>query len=137
MAEPRYRRRKEDRPEEIAEAAFDAFAANGYSAGSVLLKLVADDSHNGAGQGVKAEVVYSLSGSQFQNHHGGVVRLGDFIYAGHGNNNGLPTCLEFNTGRVVWKRRGPGATFLSRSRSVIPWWISTRSRPRSRRTGAW
>lgn len=32
MSEPRYRRRKEDRPEEIAAAAFDAFAANGYAA---------------------------------------------------------------------------------------------------------
>ncbi len=35
MAEPRYRRRKEDRPDEIAEAAFEAFAANGYSATKV------------------------------------------------------------------------------------------------------
>ena len=84
------------------------FAANGYAAGSVLLKLVADKIQSGAAQGVKAEVVYSLSGSQFQNHHGGVVQLGDFLYAGHGNNNGLPTCLELQTGRVVWKRRGPG-----------------------------
>ncbi|RLT12509.1 MAG: hypothetical protein DWI21_00780 [Planctomycetota bacterium] len=83
------------------------FAANGYTAGSVLLKLVADNSLDGT-QGVKTEVVYSLSGSQFQNHHGGVVRLGDFLFAGHGNNNGLPTCLDFKTGRVVWKRRGPG-----------------------------
>lgn len=84
------------------------FAANGYTAGSVLLKLVPDNSQSGAAQGVKAEVVYSLTGSQFQNHHGGVVRLGDFLFAGHGNNNGLPTCLDFKTGRVVWKRRGLG-----------------------------
>ena len=35
MAEPRYRRRKEDRPDEIAAAAFEAFAANGYSATKV------------------------------------------------------------------------------------------------------
>jgi AcrR family transcriptional regulator len=32
MAEPRYRRRKEDRPQEITEAAFHAFARNGYAA---------------------------------------------------------------------------------------------------------
>jgi AcrR family transcriptional regulator len=32
MADPRYRRRKEDRPQEITEAAFAAFAENGYSA---------------------------------------------------------------------------------------------------------
>lgn len=84
------------------------FAANGYTAGSVLLKLVADNGLNGADQGVKAEIVYTLSGNQFQNHHGGFVRLGDFLFSGHGNNNGLPTCLEFRSGRVIWKRRGPG-----------------------------
>jgi len=32
MSEPRYRRRKEDRPGEIAEAAFSAFAEKGYTA---------------------------------------------------------------------------------------------------------
>ena len=32
MGEPRYRRRKEDRPQEITEAAFAAFAEKGYAA---------------------------------------------------------------------------------------------------------
>jgi AcrR family transcriptional regulator len=32
MTEPRYRRRKEDRPKEITEAAFQAFAEKGYAA---------------------------------------------------------------------------------------------------------
>lgn len=32
MNEPRFQRRKEDRPREIAEAAFEAFAENGYAA---------------------------------------------------------------------------------------------------------
>ncbi len=32
MAEPRYRRRKQDRPEEITAAALSAFAENGYAA---------------------------------------------------------------------------------------------------------
>lgn len=32
MTEPRYRRRKEDRPKEITEAAFEAFAEKGYAA---------------------------------------------------------------------------------------------------------
>jgi AcrR family transcriptional regulator len=35
MAEPRYQRRKEDRPQEITEAAFEAFAEKGYSATKV------------------------------------------------------------------------------------------------------
>jgi len=32
MPRPRYQRRKEDRPQEITEAAFEAFAENGYAA---------------------------------------------------------------------------------------------------------
>ena len=32
MAEPKYQRRKEDRPQEIADAAFEAFAEKGYAA---------------------------------------------------------------------------------------------------------
>ncbi|MCH9696334.1 MAG: TetR/AcrR family transcriptional regulator [Gammaproteobacteria bacterium] len=32
MSEPRYQRRKQDRPQEITAAAFDAFAENGYAA---------------------------------------------------------------------------------------------------------
>ena len=79
------------------------FAANGYNAGSVLLKLLPDK--NG---GVKADEVYFLHGGRFQNHHGGIVLVGDHVYGGHGSNNGLPTCIELKTGRILWKRRGPG-----------------------------
>ena len=35
MGQPRYQRRKEDRPQEITEAAFDAFAENGFAATKV------------------------------------------------------------------------------------------------------
>ena len=35
MVEPRYQRRKEDRPQEISEAAFEVFAAKGYAASRV------------------------------------------------------------------------------------------------------
>ena len=79
------------------------FAANGYSAGSVFLRL-----HPDVNNGIKVEEVYRLSASRFQNHHGGIVLVGDFVYGGHGNNNGLPTCIDLKTGKVLWKRRGPG-----------------------------
>jgi outer membrane protein assembly factor BamB len=81
------------------------FSANGYHAGSVLLKLVPTKE----GTGVAAKEVYRLGGNRFQNHHGGCVLIGEFVYGGHGSNNGLPTCLELGTGRIVWKRRGPGS----------------------------
>ena len=62
-----------------------------------------------SGSPVRAEEQYFLNPSTFQNHHGGMVRIGDFIYAGTGHNNGFPICLEWKTGKVVWnKERGPG-----------------------------
>ncbi len=79
------------------------FAANGYNAGSVLLKL-----EPGGETGVTANVVYRLRGTDFQNQHGGMVLIGDAVYGGHGSNNGLPTCVNFLTGKIAWKRRGPG-----------------------------
>lgn len=84
------------------------FVANGYGVGSVLLRLLPENQGNPKARGVKAQEIYRLTGSQFQNHHGGVVLRGDRLYGGHGSNNGLPTCLDFETGRVIWKRRGPG-----------------------------
>ena len=79
------------------------FSANGYNAGSVLLHLKANDK-----QGIDATEVYRLAGNTFQNHHGGVIKLGEFIIGGHGSNNGLPTAVHMETGKVAWKRRGPG-----------------------------
>ncbi|NQV25125.1 MAG: PQQ-binding-like beta-propeller repeat protein [Rhodopirellula sp.] len=80
------------------------FSANGYHAGGVLLKIERDDS----GTGVTAREVYRLKGNRFQNHHGGFVLIGDHIFGGHGSNNGLPTCLDFETGDILWKQRGAG-----------------------------
>ena len=38
-----------------------------------------------------------------------MIMLGDYIYAGHGHNAGHPTCLEWKTGKTVWRHnRGPG-----------------------------
>lgn len=81
------------------------FSANGYHAGAVLLKIEASQDDESR---VKVTEVYRLKGNRFQNHHGGCVLIGDHIYGGHGSNNGLPTCLEFFTGKIRWKRRGPG-----------------------------
>ncbi len=80
------------------------FASNGYNCGSALLTLSGD----GRG-GVLAKEQYHLRGREFQNHHGGFVFVDGHIFGWHGSNNGLPTCIEIETGDVLWKRRGPGA----------------------------
>jgi outer membrane protein assembly factor BamB len=72
------------------------FASTGYQTGAVLLKLEA------AAGGVAAKEVYFLEPKTFQNHHGGFVLVGDYIYGGHGHNKGFPICIELATGKVVW-----------------------------------
>ncbi len=81
------------------------FCSTGYGTGAALLKLTAN------GDGVQAEEVYFLPAGTFQNHHGGLIHLGDYIYAGHKHNQGFPICLEMMTGEIVWggDQRGPGS----------------------------
>jgi outer membrane protein assembly factor BamB len=78
------------------------FASTGYGeGGSALLKLVP------AGGGVRAEEVYHLPATKLQNHHGGMVLVGDYVYFGHGHEKGFPVCVELRTGKVVWKQDSP------------------------------
>jgi outer membrane protein assembly factor BamB len=72
------------------------FTSTGYQTGSALLKLAA------AGGGVTASEVYFLEGKTFQNHHGGMVLVGNHLYAGHGHNRGNPIAIELATGKVAW-----------------------------------
>jgi outer membrane protein assembly factor BamB len=89
-------------PTPIAHGAY-VFCSSGYGTGSALLKL------SRSGNGVKAEEVYFLGPSQLQNHHGGLVLVGDYVYGGQGHNSGFPICVEMKTGKVKWAERGPGS----------------------------
>ncbi len=81
------------------------FTSTGYSdGGSALLKLV--PTGNG---GVKAEEKFYFKNKELQNHHGGMVMIGDYVYGGHGHNQGHPFCLNWKTGKLAWgPERGPG-----------------------------
>ena len=80
------------------------FCSTGYGSGAALLQL------KRAGNGVEANEVYFLDANKLQNHHGGMIMLGDYVYCGHGHKKGAPTCLEWKTGNIAWrKNRGPGA----------------------------
>ena len=78
------------------------FSSTGYGTGAALLKI--------SEQGGKfdAKEVYFLEAGQMQNHHGGMILLGDYLYFGHGHNKGFPRCINMATGEVQWKDRGPG-----------------------------
>lgn len=79
------------------------FCSTGYGTGSALLKIVKE------GDELKAQEEYFLDAKVLQNHHGGLILVGDYVYGGHGHNNGFPVCFEFLTGKPKWDvKRGPG-----------------------------
>ncbi|MFO0810266.1 MAG: PQQ-binding-like beta-propeller repeat protein [Gemmataceae bacterium] len=77
------------------------YGTSDYGYGCACAQVTSD----GKG-GLKAEKVYEGL-KDMQNHHGGVVCVGDHIYGSSGNANGqksLPlVCQELKTGKVVWK----------------------------------
>ena len=82
------------------------FFTAGYGAGCECFKLDKD------GDGIKATTVYT-DNKVVQNHHGGVVRVGDYVY-GHSDKGGW-LCFDLKKGGddAVWKNRGVGKGSVS------------------------
>ena len=80
------------------------YCCSSYGSGAVLLKLSADGA-----DGVKAEKVYHLSANVAENLCGQSVLVGDCTYTGKGGYSGEPLCIEFLTGKVMWKGKQVGA----------------------------
>ena len=78
------------------------FCSTAYNTGSALLELTA------SGDGIDAKEGYFLDAKTIQNHHGGLVRVGDYIFGGHDHNKGKPICVEAKTGKVMWMKDQPG-----------------------------
>jgi len=78
------------------------FCSTAYGTGSALLKLTPQ------ADGIDAAEVYFLDSNTFQSHHGGFIRLGEYIYGGHGHGQGKPTCIEMKTGKIIWQEKQPG-----------------------------
>jgi len=73
------------------------FFTSAYGTGGALLGLRA------TGDSVSAQEIYFTR--NMQNHHGGVVLVDGYLY---GFNNSILTCLEFETGKVMWRDRSVG-----------------------------
>ena len=73
------------------------FFTSAYGTGGALLGLKA------SGESVSAQEIYFTR--NMQNHHGGVVLVDGYLY---GFNNSILTCLEFETGKVMWRDRSVG-----------------------------
>jgi outer membrane protein assembly factor BamB len=79
-----------------------AFFTSDYGTGGVLLELSAQNDE------VRAREVYFTR--EMQNHHGGVVLVDGYVY---GFSNAILTCLEFTTGKVMWRHRSVGKGSLT------------------------
>jgi outer membrane protein assembly factor BamB len=78
--------------------------SSGYGdGGTALIQL------NKQGKTVAWKEIYYYSARDLQNHHGGMILIGDYVYMGEGHNNGFPVCFDFKTGKPTWQPgRGPG-----------------------------
>ncbi|WP_437194100.1 PQQ-binding-like beta-propeller repeat protein [Planctomicrobium sp. SH527] len=76
------------------------FASTGYQTGACLLKITKAKKDE-----VKATEVYFLDAKTFQNHHGGMILDGDYVYAGHQHGKGIPICIHLPTGKIRWGGR--------------------------------
>ncbi len=73
------------------------FYSSDYGTGGALLALRAQNGE------VRAQEVYFTR--DMQNHHGGLVVVNGYLYGFH---NAILTCLEFATGKVMWRNRSVG-----------------------------
>jgi outer membrane protein assembly factor BamB len=73
--------------------------STGYGdGGSALLKMKATGK-----DAVSITEVTRYESGELQNHHGGMVLVGDHVYFGNAHNSGHPACVEFKTGEIKWK----------------------------------
>lgn len=78
------------------------FVTAGYGAGCSLVEVSPEN--------VATELYEEKARKLMKNHHGGVVRVGDYLY-GHSDGTGW-ICMDFNTGKRQWRERdilGKGA----------------------------
>jgi outer membrane protein assembly factor BamB len=73
------------------------FFSSAYGTGGGLLDLTAQNGE------VKAKEAYFTR--NMKNHHGGIVLVDGYLY---GFNDAILTCLEFSTGKMMWRDRSVG-----------------------------
>jgi outer membrane protein assembly factor BamB len=78
------------------------FYTSAYGTGGALVGL-----RNAAGE-IKAQEIYFTR--DMQNHHGGVVLVNGYLY---GYNNSVLTCLDWATGKMIWRDRSVGKGSVS------------------------
>ena len=73
----------------------------GYKRGGALIRQVPKPDGR-----IDIEEIFPMK-NVLANKHGGVVRIGDYVYA-DSDDQGIPYCAELMTGEIKWKQRGSG-----------------------------
>ena len=73
------------------------WVSTSYGGGAALLQIVS----TGTDQ-FEAKELKAYKKPELNNHHGGMVLVGEHVYFGHNQNDGNPVCVEFKTGDVKW-----------------------------------
>jgi outer membrane protein assembly factor BamB len=73
------------------------WVSTSYSGGSALLQLAPAGADKFSVKELK-----SYKKPELNNHHGGMVLVGDYVYFGHDQKQGKPVCVDFKTGDIKW-----------------------------------
>ena len=75
------------------------WCSTGYGdGGSALLRIKVEGTES-----AKVEELKRYKSGELQNHHGGMVLVGDRVFFGNAHNSGHPACINFKTGEILYK----------------------------------
>jgi outer membrane protein assembly factor BamB len=80
------------------------WVSTSYGGGSALLRIIPKGS-----DAFEVKEIKAYKKPELNNHHGGMVLVGDYIYFGHDQNQGYPVCVELKTGDIKWGPEKPPA----------------------------
>jgi outer membrane protein assembly factor BamB len=80
------------------------WVSTSYNGGSALLQIVSKGKTD-----FEVKELKTYKKPELNNHHGGMILVGDYLYFGHNQNEGFPVCVEFKTGKIKWGPEKPEA----------------------------
>jgi outer membrane protein assembly factor BamB len=87
------------------------YVTSGYNGTSGLLKI------KGGPDEFTAEKAYETTKS-LKNHHGGVIKVGDYVYGHSDTDRGQWVCIDFKTGTEKWKKEAKAKESLDKGSLV-------------------
>ncbi len=88
----------------VGDTVWFSTAYDEKTAGAALLQLVPEGKDK-----IAVKEIRTYKKADLTNHHGNMVLVDGYVYLGHGQNNGIPACVDFKTGELMWKADKPPA----------------------------